>query len=104
MGWYGVRCVVALPERGTFEERVTLWKADSHEDAIRRAEREIRDYVTEDGEYTGLAQSFELFDEPGDGAEVFSLMRDSDLDPKSYLDRFFDTGDERQGEVEDSAG
>lgn len=26
------------------------------------------------------------------GAEVFSLIRESDLDPSEYLDRFFDTG------------
>ena len=36
----------------------------------------------------------------GDGAEVFSLMRDSDLTPHEYLDHFFDTGDERQGPLE----
>ncbi|MGH2943305.1 MAG: hypothetical protein ACRDLN_11105 [Solirubrobacteraceae bacterium] len=30
------------------------------------------------------------------GAEVFSLMRDSVLEPADYVDRFFDTGDERQ--------
>ena len=90
-----------------FEERVTPWKADSHDEAIRRAEREVRTYVSDvsdEGEYTGLAQSFELFDEPGDGSEVFSLMRDSDLDPESYLDQFFDTGDERQRGIEDSSG
>lgn len=100
VGWYGVRCVVALRGRGTFEERVTLWTAASHGEAIRRAEEEVRLYASdEDEEYTGLAQSFELFDEPGDGAEVFSLMRDSDLDDASYLNRFFDTGAERQGTI-----
>jgi hypothetical protein len=37
-----------------------------------------------------------LFGEPVDGAEVFSLMRDSQLAPAEYLDAFFDTGSERQ--------
>jgi hypothetical protein len=38
-----------------------------------------------------------MVDEPEHAAEVFSLMRDSDLATDAYLDRFFDTGDERQG-------
>jgi hypothetical protein len=28
---------------------------------------------------------------------VFALVRDSSLDTDEYLDRFFDTGQERQG-------
>ena len=38
----------------------------------------------------------------GHGAELFSLLRESDLEPKEYLDAFFDTGDERQGEIGES--
>jgi hypothetical protein len=49
-----------------------------------------------EAEYTGLAQAYLLFDEVGDGAEVFSLLRTSNLDPDAYLDRYFDTGHERQ--------
>jgi pentatricopeptide repeat protein len=44
-----------------------------------------------------LAQGYAMVDEPEHAAEVFSLMRDSDLATDAYLDRFFDTGDERQG-------
>jgi hypothetical protein len=29
---------------------------------------------------------------------VFSLMRDSALEPEAYVERFFDTGEERTGE------
>jgi hypothetical protein len=29
---------------------------------------------------------------------VFSLMRDSDLEPDAYVDRFFNTGRERQAD------
>ena len=32
---------------------------------------------------------------------MFSLLRTSDLPPDDYLDRFFDTGDERQDALED---
>lgn len=49
--------------------------------------------------YLGLAQAYRLADEPGDGAEVFSLVRKSDLDDKAYLDAFFDTGTERQRDL-----
>ena len=34
---------------------------------------------------------------PAHGAEVFSLMRDSDQAPADYLSSFFDTGREHQG-------
>lgn len=104
-GWYSVRCVFAVgwpPEAvgETYEERITLWRAQSAEEAVARAETEAKEYAAtiEDGPstYTGLAQCYRLDDEPGDGAEVFSLMRDSKLSPDDYLDRFFDTGSERQ--------
>lgn len=47
-------------------------------------------------EYVGLAQAFHMFDSPVSGREVFSLMQDSELPPEEYIDRFFDTGRERQ--------
>ena len=109
LSWYSVRCVFAVgwpPEAAgeTYEERITLWRARSTEEAIERAEAEALEYAAgiEEGpdSYTGLAQCYRLGDEPGDGAEVFSLMRDSNLKPDAYLDRFFDTGAEHQGLVE----
>jgi Domain of unknown function (DUF4288) len=102
-GWYAVRCVFVAgggsedTER-TYEERVTLWQARNHEEAIQRAEAEARDYAEgiAPAEYLGLAQSYQLFDAPADGVEVFSLLRESGLAPSAYLDAFFDTGSERQ--------
>lgn len=97
--WFGVRCVFRHGE-STYEERIVIVLAVDFSHAIAKAEDEAADYV--DGmnmEYIGLAQAFMLFDEPRDGAEVFSLMRDSDLEPDEYLDSFFSTGDERQGDV-----
>ncbi|MFL6106428.1 MAG: DUF4288 domain-containing protein [Marmoricola sp.] len=101
--WYAVRCVFrAVVEVGqtTYEERITLWQAGSTTEAIERAEAEAEEYAAgiEGGEieYVGLAQCFHLFDEPADGAEIFSLMRDSGLEPEDYLDAFFDTGDEHE--------
>jgi hypothetical protein len=108
ISWYSVRCVFAVgwpPEAigETYEERITIWRASSAEEAIERAEAEALQYAAAIGDspstYIGLAQSFRLSDELADGAEVFSLMRDSKLEPEEYLDTFFDVGTERQGTV-----
>jgi hypothetical protein len=104
-GWYAVRCIFRSgwpPEAAgkTYEERITLWRADSFDHAIERAEAEAREYSTtltdSPDTYLGLAQAYRLDDAPGDGAEIFSLLRDSNRKPKSYLNHFFDTGNEHQ--------
>jgi hypothetical protein len=106
--WFAVRCVFRSLEAevegaSAYEERITLWRAESFEDAIDRAETEALAYAAETPgtEYLDLAQAFQLGVEGtvGDGDEVFSLIRDSDLDADAYLDRFFDDGEEYQGEV-----
>lgn len=100
--WYSVRCVFAVgspPSTAdeTYEERVTLWRARSAEEALARAEAEARQYGAGLGcTYLGLAQSYRLADDLGDGSEVFSLMRTSALAPDDYLDTFFDAGSEHQ--------
>jgi hypothetical protein len=82
----------------TFEERITLWLADSADEAIERAEAEAEQHAAEIDDapstYLGLAQSFHLFDAPADGTEVFSLLRDSELPADEYLSTFFATGSE----------
>lgn len=107
--WFGVRLLFRVGYEGgpesVYEERITLWRADSHEQAIELAEREAREYSQADDqypdvEYLRLAQAFRTYIpdrpiEPGD--EVFSLMRVSRLEPDEYLTTFFDTGTERQG-------
>jgi hypothetical protein len=93
--WFAVRHVIATD--GAFEERITLWRAGSAEDAISRAEDEVAEYTEAvGGRPLDLLQSYQLADEPADGAEVFSLIRRSDLEPGAYLDSFFDTGQEIQ--------
>jgi hypothetical protein len=103
-GWFSVRCVFRFAGklRPTYEERLTLWRATGFEQAVLLAETEAREYASGlgDCDYVGFAQAYHLFDEPGHGAEVFSLMRDSDLDPERYLTAVFDTGAERQGDID----
>lgn len=100
-GWFAVRQVFHHTARGVFEERITLWEAATFEDAVAEAEREGAAYVEGDADVIllDLAQAFRLFDPPASGQEVFSLMRESELQPKDYLDAFFDTGRERQGHI-----
>ena len=112
-GWYAVRVILQIPvepdpppgEEYAYEERITLWRADSHEEAIERATIE----AVEHSEIVGavaldwFAQTYNLPTEPGDGAEIFSLIRGSELPPERYVDGFFATGREylRDANTED---
>lgn len=95
--WFGVRTILRSPP-GLYEERVTIWLASDLDDAIALGEAEAIEYAEiVESEYLGLAQAYGPIDDgPVVGAEVFSLMRDSELDADAYLNRFFDTGAERQ--------
>ncbi len=100
--WYGVRTLYRFPP-GTadssvlYEERVVVFKARSMEAAISLAEIEGRTYAQENQcEYLEYVLAFHIFASVlGAGTEVFSLMRDSALEPDAYIDTFFDTGAER---------
>ncbi|MFF0723057.1 hypothetical protein [Micromonospora sp. NPDC003816] len=105
VGWFCVRCVFRVggdSASQVYEERLTLWRAEAFDEAIALAEDEALGYAAEqsDMEFVGLAQAYRLFSEPGNGAEVFSLVRASALDPPAYLTRFFDTGEERQADTD----
>jgi hypothetical protein len=99
--WYAVRSLFRREGAGenAYEERITLWQAVSLDEALERAAAEAAEYA----EFSGttyvaeFGQDYHLADAPPrDGAEIFSLVRDSALPPKSYVDRFFATGQERQ--------
>ncbi|MFD9502381.1 hypothetical protein [Streptomyces sp. NPDC060035] len=104
--WYAVRCVFQWDagEDAPYEERLTLWQAASMGEAIARAEGEAQTYAEENGHrYLELAQCYRLATagRPGDGDEVFSLLRDSPLGEEAYLDHYFDTGREHQATTTD---
>jgi hypothetical protein len=98
--WYAVRSlfhVVGEPE-SAYEERITVWQAGSSDEALEKAETEAHEYAEFIGatHLADFGQAYQLADvPPRDGAEVFSLVRDSALPPKPYVDRFFSTGRER---------
>ncbi len=93
--WFGVRGIIHDPDREAYEERITIWHCPDAETALQLAEAEAVEY----GTFAGLLQVFHMFDRPEHGAEVFSLIRDSTLPVPEYLDRFFDTGAEREQSI-----
>ena|SRR5260221_3627673 len=95
MDWFAVRHVIE--NEGSFEERITLWRATSEDEAISRAGAEASSYIgMVGGSLLGLFQCYRAGEPPTDGSEVFSLIRRSDLAASRYLDAFFDTGTELQ--------
>jgi hypothetical protein len=101
---YSVRCIFKhkdLLGKFIYEERITVWETFSFEEAMMMAENEAKKYAGEiNCVYTGLSQSFHLMtNEIKNGSEVFSLMRKSEKNTKDYLDSFFDTGNERQRNI-----
>lgn len=107
--WYAVRCILVAAENkpwgptdlelgeAAYEERITLWRAASMDAAIALAEADAEEYAEDlESEYAGLAQCYRFDGEPEQGAEVFSLIRRSRLEPDDYIDRFFETGGECQ--------
>ena len=105
--WFSARSVFEHDKAGDglFEERIVLIRAEGFDEAQDRAEEEAVAYATAAGcSYTGYTSLFELAEESlGDGVEVFSLMRDSDLTADVYVEQFFDTGNERQGGDDDDS-
>jgi len=104
MNSYGIRCIFSCPKEDfntltyLYEERITVWTADDIDAALDRAINEAKSYAdANEFTYSGLAQAFWMFTEIDvSGVEVFSLLRESDLEADVYLSLFFSTGHERQ--------
>jgi len=82
-----------------YEERIVLVLADSMSEALRKGGEWAKQYVEANDEVKalGFIEVFHLFDSVvSDGTEVFSLMRESNLDLAAYVDYFFDDGSERR--------
>jgi hypothetical protein len=97
--WFSVRAVFRhLGEQSySFEERIVLVKAETLDAALEVGERNALAYAEASGsEYLEYVDAFQIGSAtPEDGSEVYSIMRDSSLEPSVYLDTFFDTGAER---------
>lgn len=103
---FSVRCIFKWQPRADqtkkylYEERITLWQAATEDEAIDEAEREARAYAGDEDEYLNYCQCYALPDDvPVSGVEVFSLLRESDLEVDDYLAAFFAAGGERRRAV-----
>lgn len=111
MATYSVRSVLEwkgrkeIKKKHLYEERITIWNAESLDEAIALAEKEEAEYINceaskkEEMEPLSFYQGYWAYQEidlRSQGSEVFSLLRESDLEPEEYLDSFFDTGTEHQ--------
>lgn len=90
-----VRCFIHMDDN-YYEERITYWKTSSMDDAHNKAAEDARRYAANVG---GVALDFTecygMDEEPTeDGVEVYSNIRQSDLSPREYIERFYDTGNE----------
>lgn len=97
--WFGAKTLYRWPDfyteagRGeyVYEERVVVLRARNQDDAIVHAEAEAIEYASaanEGMEYLRSVEVYEMFDDIGHGAEVFSLLRTTPLDPPSFLERY----------------
>lgn len=103
---FSVRCLfrwldTPAADPHTYEERITLWSARDMDESIALAEAEARSYAAEsECEYLGYCQAYAMVAQVSASAvEVFSLLRDSPLAPTEYINTFFATGTEREGDA-----
>jgi len=103
---FSVRCIFKWSPRADqklkylYEERITLWRAENINQAIQFAEKEASEYSDESCEFLGFSQGYAMYESAQEnGIEVFSLLRESDLEPELYLNSFFDSGLERESKV-----
>jgi len=101
--WFSVRCLFSHPTRAKesdvnlYEERITLWRCGSCDEAYKLARVEAETYAKEsDSILIDTTDAFHLFDEEcGHGSEVWSNMRGSHLDAKTYTNTFCTTDKDR---------
>jgi hypothetical protein len=100
--WFAVRSLLRDTEKGVYEERTVLFRAKSHDEAIKKAEAEAAEYceALETYEPAGYYDTFHLFEEHiGDGSEIFSLTRNTSIPSSEYIDRYLDSGIENRKET-----
>lgn len=103
--WYGAKMIFKhigvsnCVKKNLYEERIILVQAVSFNDAIKEAELEATEYISYDDstKYLEFVNVFKLDEEDkiGNRTEVYSIMRESDLESNDYLDKFYDTGFEK---------
>ena len=103
LNWYAVKCLFYHPTRKKdteaflYEERIKLWQANSYDEAYKKAEIEAEIYASEaNAVFVTPTDSFMLFDKVlNEGVEVYSIMRGSNLNEKTYRNTFCTTNRDR---------
>ena len=101
--WYAVRCLFSHPTRANdadgnlYEERMTVWKCSSDEEAFVKATEEGKAYAkVADCIFIKATDSFHLFDKHiAESTEVWSTMRGSHMNPKHYESTYCTTPRDR---------
>lgn len=101
--WFAVKCLFSHPTRARdgdqnlYEERTTLWRASSWEEAFKCAEGEAQEYAkAENCIFHFATDAFLLADgSVRNGSEIWSQMRGSGMDPETYEQTFCATPRDR---------
>ena len=102
--WYSVKCIFEHSNRNViegmtvYEERIIVLLANDLDDAIARGEIEAREYASslDNVRYVEFACAYHLYRrELIDQTEVYSIMRESDLDHDAFINHYYDDGSER---------
>ena len=109
--WFAVKCLFSHPsraedgERFLYEERTTLWRASTFQEAFALAEAEAAKYARDShSTFVRATDSYHLFDESiGHGSEIWSLMRGSGMEPELYAQTFCSTPRDRAEILDDDS-
>ena len=109
--WFAVKCLFSHPsraddsERFLYEERTTLWRAASFQEAFELAEAEAAAYALDcHCTFVRATDSYHLFAESvGHGSEIWSRMRGSGMEPELYAETFCATPRDRAGVLDEDS-
>jgi len=102
--WYAVRCLFSHADRASegdahlYEERTTLWRAHSFDEAFGLAEDEAASYAAhEKCVFIQATDAFHLFqkDSIGHGSEIWSQVCESGMPAEAYIETFCATPRDR---------
>jgi hypothetical protein len=99
--WYSAKCIFLHKDisrrqkKPCYEERITLVRARTFKEAIRRGESEAKRYAKSlpQVEYLGFVTVFQLFgSKVGDGTEIYSILRSIRVPKAAFVTRYYDDG------------
>jgi hypothetical protein len=82
-----------------YEERIVMFRATFFAEAIRKAEKNAKDYCQDvEATYLGFVEVFHLFERTlKEGSEVFSIMRSKKMPKEKFIRTYYEDGSFRRG-------